>query len=232
MKHKNLEGARIAIVAMGRSQLNFAMSLAHSEKYDEVWTINATAGIYRTDRMFMMDPPNRFLDGDEAGTQTNIVSEVITAQQKFPIFSCTLDPRCPSVVKYPIEDVIKDTGLCYFNNTAAYALAYAVYQKVGHVSIFGIDFSYASALHFAEAGRACCEFWCGVMTMKGITVSVAPESAFMDTNVPPEQKLYGYHRLEDPPHVIFDEGVIKIRPMSEVKAPPEPLDGKGFLYKG
>ena len=85
MKHKKLKGAKIALVAMGRSQLNFAISLAHSEEYDEVWTINATARIYKTDRMFMMDPPSRFLDDDVAGTQTGVVSKVITQKQEFPI---------------------------------------------------------------------------------------------------------------------------------------------------
>jgi hypothetical protein len=232
MKHKKLKGATIALVAMGRSQLNFAISLAHSEEYDEVWTINATAGIYKTDRMFMMDPPSRFLDDDVAGTQTGVVSKVITQKQEFPIYSCTEDTRCPSVEKYPISEVIKDTGLCYFNNTAAYALAYAVYQEVKEVHIFGVDFSYASQIHYAEAGRACCEFWCGILTSKGVTLSVAPESGFMDTNVPPEQKLYGYHRLDDPPHVSFDEGMLKIVPLSEVTNPPEPKDGVGLLYRG
>lgn len=230
MKHDYLKGAKVAIVAMGRSQLGFAMSLAHSEKYDEVWAINATASVYRCDRMFMMDPPSRFLDTEKAGTQTGCVAEVITKKQDFPIYSCTLDDRCPSVLNFPIEDVIKETGVCYYNNTAAYALAYAMYQEVGELNIFGIDFSYSNLPHFAEAGRACCEFWCGLLTAKGVSLCIAPDSPFMDTNVPPEQKLYGYHRLSDPAHVSYDKGLLHIRPLSEVEKPPEPLDG--VLYKG
>lgn len=230
MKHQHLKGAKIAIVAMGRSQLGFAMSLAHSAKYDEVWTINATAGVYHTDRMFMMDPPSRFLDTENAGTQTDVVSEVITKKQNFPIYSCTTDERCPSVELFPIQEVIKDTGVCYFNNTAAYVFSYAMYQEVAELSIFGIDFSYSNMPHYAEAGRACCEFWCGLLTSKGVALSISPDSPFMDTNVKPEEKLYGYHRLPDPPHVDYVGGMLHIRPLSEVEKPPEPKDG--VLYKG
>lgn len=232
MKYKKLKGAKIALVAMGKSQVNFAMALAFSQKFDEVWTINATAGIYKTNRMFMMDPPERFLDGEQAGGQTGIVSEVISSKQNFPIYSCTVDERCPSVEKYPIEEVIRTTGCSYLNNTAAYALAYALYQEVGELAIYGIDFSYSQAVHFAEAGRGCCEFWCGLICAKGIKLSIAPDSPFMDANIPPHQKLYGYHRLDDPPHVsVTEEGVINIQPLSSITQAPEPADADE-LYRG
>ena len=230
MKHEKLKGAKVAIVAMGRSQVSFSLSLAHSETYDEVWAINATGGVYSVDRMFMMDPPSRFLDTEDAGSQTGLMAKVITKEQAFPIYSCTTDARCPSVEEYPIEGVIRETGLCYFNNTAAYALAYAVYQEVGELSVFGIDFSYKNLPHFAEAGRACCEFWAAIFSARGGVISVAPESPFMDTNVDPVEKLYGYHRLPDPPHVSNEEGQLIIQPLSQFKAPPEPQDG--VLYKG
>ena len=36
---KELEGKNIAIVAMGKSQLDYHMSLSHSQEYDEVWAM-------------------------------------------------------------------------------------------------------------------------------------------------------------------------------------------------
>ena len=96
------------------------------------------------------------------------------------------------------EDVIKEVSFCYFNNTVAYALAFAIYSKVAKLYLYGIDFSYKQNLHFGEAGRSCVEFWCSVALSRGIPVEVAPRSGLLDTNVPEEEKLYGYHRLDDP----------------------------------
>jgi hypothetical protein len=36
-------------------------------------------------------------------------------------------------------------------------------------------------------------------------VSVAPRSGLLDTDVPIHEKLYGYHRLEDPTLILIDE---------------------------
>ena len=78
MQTTGLEGKEIAIVAMGESQLDFHLSLIHSNKYDEVWAINAMAGIIKeVDRVFMLDPASRFLDTDDAGTQTGIMLSLI-----------------------------------------------------------------------------------------------------------------------------------------------------------
>ncbi len=38
---EKLEGASIALVAMGESQLDFHLSKSHSVEFDEVWGINA-----------------------------------------------------------------------------------------------------------------------------------------------------------------------------------------------
>ena len=70
------------------------------------------------------------------------------------------------------------------------------------IKMFGIDFSYKGNLHFAEAGRACVEFWLSKCYVHGIQVEVACYSLFLDTAVPADEKLYGYHRLEDPLVVI------------------------------
>ena len=61
MRLEKLDGANIAIVAMGESQLDFHLSISHSNTFDEVWAINAMAGIIKeVDRTFMLDPTTRF----------------------------------------------------------------------------------------------------------------------------------------------------------------------------
>ena len=195
MRIKELEGANIAIVAMGESQLDFHLSISHSNQFDEVWAINAMAGIIReVDRTFMLDPATRFFDSDAAGTQTELMRKILKTHPG-PIYTCELDDRCTNLEEFPLLEVVKETGSSYLNNTVCFAIAFAMYNKVGRINMFGVDFTYKGNLHFAESGRACVEFWLSKCISAGIVFSV---------DVPLQDKVYGYHRLDNPPLVMFD----------------------------
>lgn len=222
MKYDHLKGAKIALVAMGRSHLNFSMALTNSMEYDEVWGINAMAIPFRVDRLFMMDPVPQFLDKTVTGKMTNAMRKLLTTKQDYPIYSSATDERAPSVVEYPLEEVINATGLCYFNNTVPYAMGYAVYQEIGEMHIFGADYSYKN-MSVAEPGRACAEFWCAIMASKGIKLHIAPESSLLDTDVDPTRKMYGYHLLPDPLYVDFSQDdQVSICKLSNLQRPPTP----------
>jgi hypothetical protein len=85
--------------------------------------------------------------------------------------------------------------VAYFNSTAAYAIAYAVWLGVRKISIFGMDFTYANS-HQAEQGRACVEYWLGIASARGIKVSVAKSSSLLDACEPMSQKFYGFDTLD------------------------------------
>jgi len=204
VREEKLNGTNIAIVAIGRSQVDFHLSLAHSKEYDEVWGINCMGAITKCDKVFMLDPVSRFLDTEDAGTQTGIMRKWLP-KTTTPIYSCELDKRAPSVVEYPLSEVINDAKCAYLNNTVAFAIAYAFYQRVGQINLFGVDFSYKGNVHFAEQGRACCEYWIAKCNDIGISVGVAPQSSLLDTDLPLNEKLYGYHRLDDPIVIDIDK---------------------------
>jgi hypothetical protein len=203
MRIPELEGKNIAIVAMGESQLDFHLSLVHSKTYDEVWAINCMGAIINCDRVFMLDPASRFLDTEDAGTQTGIMRRWLP-EAAVPIYTCELDERVPTSVLYPLEEVVRASKCAYLNNTVAYAFAFALYNKVGSINLFGIDFSYKGNLHFAEAGRACCEYWLAKCVEGGMFVHVAARSGLLDTNLEVHERVYGYHRLADPDIMILD----------------------------
>lgn len=220
-----LEGKTIAIVALGGTYADYILARINSQEFDEVWGINSIGGIIHVDRTFMMDPASRFLDDVKAGTQTGIGKEfLLNTPNKGPIYSCTLDERVPEIVEYPLEEVISDLKISYFNNTVAYAIAFAIHKRVAKIHFYGVDFSYQKNINFAEAGRACCEFWCAMAISKGIAIEVAHRSGFLDTNVPENEKLYGYHRLENPLVQKIVEGQLTIVRQSDM-TPPEPEDG-------
>jgi len=195
---KELEGKDIAIVAMGQSQLDFHLAQTHSISFDEIWAINAMIGVLpNIDRAFILDPMSRFFDSEDAGTMTPMMRSKLPLVD-YPIYSCELDDRVPAVEEYPLKQIVKYSKSAYLNNTVAYAIAYALWSKVKQISIFGVDFTYQTNMHFAEAGRGCVEFWIGKCINQGIKVGIAPRSSLLDTDVDTKHKLYGYHRLDNP----------------------------------
>lgn len=214
---KELEGKSIAIVAMGNSQIDFHLSQIHSVSFDEVWAINAMVGVLpNIDRAFILDPMSRFLDTHDAGAMTDMMRRTLPLVD-YPIYSCELDNRVPAVEEYPLEEVVKDLGCSYFNNTIAYAIAYALWAKVGSISIFGVDFTYKTNMHFAESGRACVEFWIAKCIDSGMEVSIAPRSSLLDTDIDIKDKLYGYHRLDDPKITYQNGSGIKVGKWSDLQ---------------
>ena len=219
---------KIAIVGLGGSYADFVAARIRSEKFDEVWGINCIGAILHVDKTFMMDPVSRFLDTENAGSQTGVANEFLKKNKK-PIYTCELDKRVKTLKLYPLEEVIKSTNLCYFNNTVPYAIAFAIYSGGTSMCLYGIDYTYKDNLYMAESGRACTEFWCATAVSRGIKVEVAHRSGLLDTNVPNNEKLYGYHRLEDPLVQKAEPTGLLITKQSEM-APPEPVDENPILF--
>ena len=196
-KISELKGKKIAIIGLGASQIDYVIGVENSQTWDEVWGINSALSVFDLDLVFMLDPVSRFLDTEDAGNQTDVMRRVLPNYTK-PIYTCELDDRVPALVEYPLEEVIKDQRCAYMNTTVAFSLAFALLSEVSHIDLFGMDFSYKHNLHFAEAGRACFEFWICKCISDGITVGVSPRSSLLDQNVEIENRLYGYHRLANP----------------------------------
>jgi len=212
---------KIAIVGLGGSYSDYIAARIRSETYDETWGINCIGGIIEVDKTIMMDPVSRFLDTEDAGSQTGIAKEFLAKNTK-PIITCEMDDRVKHLEPYPLEEVIKKLNFCYFNNTVPYAIAYAIYYGAKELCLYGLDYTYRN-VSMAEAGRACTEFWCAIATSKGVKIEVAHNSGLLDTNVPDNEKLYGYHRLKDPLVQTHENGGLLITKQSKME-PPEPAD--------
>ena len=211
-----LEGKNIALVAMGQSQIDYHLSRTHSLAFDEVWAINAMVSVLpEIDRAFILDPMSRFLDTEDAGSMTEIMRKYLP-QIDYPIYTCELDKRVPAAEEFPLGPLVGDLGCAYFNNTVAYAIAFALWNKVSHLTVFGVDFTYKTNMHFAESGKACCEFWLAKCMENNIEVSVAPRSNLLETDIHTKEKLYVYHRLEDPVITYMDKGKMGVCKWSDI----------------
>ena len=130
---KKLEGKTVAIVGMGKSWFDYNLAKSHGSHFDEVWVINAVASVIYHDRVFMMDPASRFLDTDDAGSQTGIMKSILLGEHEVPIYTSELDERCKGLVEYPLEEVVNSIKSSYLNNTAAYAVAFAYAANVSEL---------------------------------------------------------------------------------------------------
>jgi SAM-dependent methyltransferase len=191
----------VAIIGLGQSSAAFfevAKGLGGASAYcDEVWGINAIGDALRCDRIFHMDDL-RIQEARAAERPGSNIAAMVKWLKTHPgpVYTSVVREGYPGLVAFPLQDVLNgryDTngGAPYFNSTAAYAIAYAVHIGVKRISLFGIDYTMPNA-HQAEKGRACCEFWLGIASARGIEVTVPETTSLLDACEPEEQRLYGY----------------------------------------
>lgn len=191
----------VAILGMGPSLDQYTglckRAGGRSAYCNETWGINAVADVLNCDRVFHMDDVRIQEIRAAARPESNIAKMLAWLKtHPGPVYTSRAHPDYPGLIAYPLEDVLNALPpFGYFNSTAAYAVAFAIYLGVKKISLFGFDFTYANA-HHAEKGRACVEFWLGVAVAKGITVSMGNASSLMDACEPVEKRLYGYDTLD------------------------------------
>jgi SAM-dependent methyltransferase len=190
----------VTILGLGPSleqYVDIAKRLGGKHAYcDEVWGINAVAGVVMCDRVFHMDDVRVQEARAKAQPESNIARMLEWIKvHPGPIVTSRAHPDYPGLVEFPLEDVLNKFQHAYFNSTAAYAIAYALFLGVKKLSLFGMDYTYPNA-HQAEKGRACVEFWLGLATERGVKIMIPKTSTLMDALHTQEERLYGYDTLD------------------------------------
>lgn len=187
----------VAILGLGPSVSQYLeiAKRAGGRHVDEVWGINALGDVFNCDRIFHMDDV-RIQEARAAGRPESNIAAMLRWVKRHPgpIYTSCAVPGYPGLVEFPLRDVAAKFGQAYFNSTAAYAVAYAVFLGVKRIELYGFDFTYPNA-HHAEKGRACVEFWLGIAVANGIDVKVPHVSSLLDACSPAE-RLYGYDAVE------------------------------------
>lgn len=191
--------AHVAIVGLGPScegYVDMVKRIGNRRRFcDETWTINSLGDVLACDRIFHMDDV-RIQEIRAAARPDSNIAYMLEWMRKHPgpIYTSRVHPDYPGLVAFPLEDVINSCGEPYFNNTAAYAIAYAVHIGVKRISLFGCDYTYPN-VHQAEKGRACAEFHLGIACARGIEICVPNSSSLMDSISTQQDRLYGYDTL-------------------------------------
>jgi len=162
----------------------------------ETWSINALGNILQSDLIFHMDDVRIQEIRAKASPESNI-AVMLQGLKKHagPIMTSRAHEDYPGFVEFPLVDVLNHFKAGYFNNTAAYAVAYAVYIGVKKICLFGMDYTYPNA-HDAERGRACVEYWIGRAAERGIAVEIPQRSTLLDTCAGVREQFYGYDTVD------------------------------------
>lgn len=160
---------------------------------DEVWAINAAADVVQCDRVFHMDDVRVQEARAAARPDSNIAAMLGWLKaHPGPIYTSYAHPDYPGLVAFPLAQVLTALGgTAYFNSTAAYAVAFAIYLGVEKITLFGIDFTYPNS-HQAEQGRGCVEFYLGIAKARGIVIGLPDNTSLMDACATRAARLYGY----------------------------------------
>jgi SAM-dependent methyltransferase len=162
---------------------------------NEVWGLNAVGGVIMCDRVFHMDDVRIQEVRAKAQPESNIARMLQWMRMHpGPIITSRAHPNYPGLVEYPLQDVITDLNVAYFNSTAAYAVAFAIHIGVKKISLFGCDYTYPNA-HQAERGRANVEYFLGMANARGIKTDVPRTTSLLDALHTQEERLYGYDSL-------------------------------------
>jgi SAM-dependent methyltransferase len=191
----------VAIVGLGPSLADYIEVTkrlgGRSALCDEVWAINALGQVLDNDMVWHMDDVRIQEVRAAAAPKSNIAAMLAWLKdQPRPVMTSRAHPDYPGLVEFPLEDVLNKLGcVAYFNSTAAYAIAYAVYRGATKISLFGLDYTYRN-MHDAERGRACVEYWLGIAVERGIELGIAEHSSLLDACAPARERLYGYDTLD------------------------------------
>jgi hypothetical protein len=162
---------------------------------DQVWGINGTGEVVTCDRIFHMDDVRVQERRAEARPNGSIARMLQWLKSStVPVVTSRAHEAYPALVEFPLQRLFNEVCRGYLNSTLAYAVAFAILERVGKLSMFGCDFSFADSYQ-AERGRACVEFWLGVARARGIDVFVTRSSPLMDASTP-DSHLYGYDTLD------------------------------------
>lgn len=188
--------SHIAILGLGpsvRQYLEIVKRCGGRQAFcDEVWAINALGDVFACDKIFHLDDVRVQQIRADAAPQSNIAMMLKWLKTtKTPVITSRLHPDYPSLVEFPLEDVVNKYPNAYFNSTAAYAVAYALHMGVTKITCFGMDFTYPNA-HDAEKGRACVEFWLGMAAAYGVELSVPQTTTLLDACNVQSLRFYGY----------------------------------------
>jgi hypothetical protein len=183
---------RVAIVGRGFSELNFW------ESADKYWGITRSVfkPQFKLDMCWWMDDLRWMRDHGFACTIDQLKDINV------PLMTSIAYPEFKTAIEFPIDKVVEIFNRhhphmkMWFNNTVAYAVAYAILTKgIDELHFHGVDYCRQDQPEVAASERACTTMWMGRAEAFGIKVKVNKVSMLLDDCY--EQGLRDYPTKRD-----------------------------------
>lgn len=189
----------VNIIGMGRSSANLPDT-------GENWGINFSYVYGKLDKLFFMDGISlqvqcakdaeaRFGVSFEEALAKNPAMELISncdienCIQKETGEFMMQDGMAALVHPFPLIKVVDLAPGCYFTSTAAYAIAYAILEKVDRIRLYGFEIWSGSDANEYRYQRPCIDFWLAFAMGRGIKVECP---WYLVQTAGNNQNLYGY----------------------------------------
>ncbi len=101
-----------------------------------------------------------------------------------PIYMTEHHDEIPNSVRFPLDKIIKEYNLDYFQSTPSYMIALAIMEGFTTIDIYGIDLIAGGEYQYQKPNM---EYWIGVAHGKGIEVGIPIQSALLK-----QRYRYGY----------------------------------------
>lgn len=193
-----LKDKTVAIVDVGPSNRDFlAASIAAgggNAIADEIWAVDAMAGIVMHHRAFSMRPL-------ECRTFWQWLHD-----HPGPVYSSSGKGVYRGCEAYPLGEALECLGVAYLTSSSAYALAFAMIRGVKTVKLYGVD---------ALEVQPCMEYLICKAFHRGLSVQILAGPLLMNSSTKPEGKLYGYCESKNAPVIKRVDGRLTVDSRSQ-----------------
>lgn len=154
---------------------------------EETWGVNDSFLRVKCDKTFHMHDLNVFAEQASSKSSTKLVTEWSKDYPDMEIFTTVPYNKIKNIVLYPLDDIVKHFGICYFTCTIDYMIAYALWKGVETLNYYGVNMSVKEEYKEQKPGV---EFWTGMALGMGVKVGIQyPHTSLLKTK---DDKLYGY----------------------------------------
>lgn len=124
---------------------------------------------------------------------------------KIPIMMQDVYPDIPQSVKFPMQEVLEDFSIPYYNNAISQMIAFGIHtRRFKKIYVFGVEYAAADRVE-QEFERPCTEFWLGFAMGRGISLFIAKQSNLFTYTGYLKGVIYAYTPDYQVPFIKFRE---------------------------
>jgi len=140
-------------------------------------------------------------DFDERIKSTNPVH----LETKLPVMMNKMYKEVPNCIKYPMQGILDEFEIPYFNNTICLMIAFALQtRRFKNIYVFGVDYRGAERPE-QEFERPCTEFWLGVAMGRGCNLYTSKTTNMFTYTGYVKGVIYGFTPNYQQPFIDFNK---------------------------